>query len=151
DWLDIPKWSYGVYPDIKDMEFNSETTFYRYGEQPSIITAIFDNNSSIEIYIGNQQKIFAVLKDPNNKIIKSKTDARKVKIPNVSIMPQVAPFLKNEFILTPEYIRRALSSSLAPYHFRNQLYVYNDLFPAFKTMVSETWSGLMIKELNKNG
>ena len=73
------------------------------------------------------------------------------RLARVSISPQVAPVQREERSLTPDYVRSALSSSLAPSHFRNQLYIFPDLFNRFKEVASETWPGLRIRELRTDG
>ncbi len=149
EWLDLPKRMRGVSPDIRDMEFSHESTFYQYAEPPSIITATFNDGSSVSVYLGLQNKIHAVLSAANDNPIKSRIEANRHSLPRVSIMPQVAPVARNETVLSPEYVRRAMSSPLAPLHFRNQLKVMYELFRQFKVTAEETWAGLRILELSR--
>lgn len=69
----------------------------------------------------------------------------------VSIQPQVGPVSREERILNQDYVRGAMSSALAPLHFRNQLFFNPTLFPAFKKAAEETWPGLRIRGLEKSG
>ena len=73
------------------------------------------------------------------------------RLSRVSILPQVAPVQREERLLTEDYVRSALSSSLAPSHFRNQLYIFPGLFKKFKEVAAETWPGLRIRELRTDG
>jgi hypothetical protein len=66
-------------------------------------------------------------------------------------LPQVGPVAVEEVILNPAYVRGALSSRLAPIHFRNQLNLLHELFPAFQHAVAESWHGLSAVELNNQG
>src|SRR5438093_1148943 len=65
----------------------------------------------------------------------------------VEIMPQVAPVARDEVVLSGDYVKSALSSSLAPLHFRNQLKALNEHFSVFKELTEDTWPGLQIREL----
>ncbi|MCJ7526253.1 MAG: AAA family ATPase [Candidatus Aminicenantes bacterium] len=147
DWRDIPRRDVGVSPSLKGLEFNFRSMFYRYGDPPAIITATFDNDTSMKIYIVRDEKIHAVIYDSSGCIAKSRSDSKKIEIPHIEIMPQVAPVARDETVLTDEYIKSALSSRLAPLHFRNQLKVLSNYFPAFKEMSETTWPGLQIQEL----
>lgn len=146
DWLNIPMIDYGVSPSLRNMEINFETMFYGYAEPPSIITAYFINGCSITLYLSSLEKIHAVIRNKKGKIIKSKAEALKLNLPEVSIMPQVAPVQKEEKILSPDYVRSSISSLLAPLHFRNQINLYYDLFEEFKNIVEYTWPKVKIIE-----
>ncbi len=118
-WADIPRWYRGVAPSLENMGFNFKTVFYRYGEPPAIITATFDTNHTVTIYIGPGDKIHAIIMGPDGTLITTKGDARKVFLPKVSALPFVAPLKYDEQILTPDYVHSTMSTSLAPLHFRN--------------------------------
>jgi len=147
-WADIPKREVGVSPSLKGMEFTFRTVFHRYGDPPAVIIATFDNESSVKIYLGGGGQIHAVIFNKDSDIVRSRTEANKVEIPRVEIMPQVAPVSRDEVILTSEYVRNSISSPLAPLHFRNQLKILNQYFPAFKEIAETTWPGLQIIELS---
>ena len=72
NWLDIPRRSRGVSPSIKGMEFNFENVFHRYGDPPAIITATFNTLNTIDIYIGEDNKIHAVIKNSYKESITTK-------------------------------------------------------------------------------
>ena len=147
-WGNIPRREAGVSPSLKGMEFNFQTAFHRYGEPPAIITASFSDGSTIKVYLGPDSEIHAVITNPDGKVLKSRADAFQLKIPRVEIMHQVAPVAKNEVVLSEDYVKGALSSSLAPLHFRNQLKVLNEHFSVFKQLTEETWPSLQIRELD---
>ena len=147
DWLEIPRNYYGVSPSLDNMEIRFETMFYGYSEPPTKITCIFSDNSSITIYLVDESKIHAVIRNSDGTIIQSKQQANQFQIPQVSIMPQVAPVQKEEIILSDEYVKRVMYSSIAPSHFRNQLNLFPDFFPEFQSIVAETWPGVEVKEL----
>ncbi len=151
DWAEIPRREIGISPSLKGMEFDFTTVFHRYGDPPSIISAIFDNDSAIKIYLGGEDRIHAVVYDQDGNIVKTRTEANKIEIPSVEIMPQVAPVSREERALTIDYVKGAISSHLAPLHFRNQLKILNEYYPVFKEMAETTWPGLQIRELTGGG
>ncbi|MGP8152544.1 MAG: ATP-dependent nuclease [Smithella sp.] len=148
DWPYLPKREIGVSPSLKGMEFNFRTIFHRYGDPPSIIIAKFDNDNSIKIYIGEEGKIHAVIYNSQGTVIRSRSEANSIDIPRVEIMPQIAPVSRNEVVLTEDYVKSAISSSLAPLHFRNQLKILKEHVGIFKEMAENTWPGLQIRELD---
>ncbi|HEX8285982.1 MAG TPA: AAA family ATPase [Pyrinomonadaceae bacterium] len=147
-WLDIPKREKGVKPSLRNIEINLESVFYRYGEPPANIQAVFDTGESITIYIGPQGDLHAVIKDAKQNPIITKGQAQKLNLSGVSILPQVAPLAHEEQILNPDYVRRSFSSSLAPLHFRNQLKLfYEEYFDKFKDLAESSWPSLRINDL----
>jgi energy-coupling factor transporter ATP-binding protein EcfA2 len=153
-WLDAPKAFRGVSPSLRGFEFDFTTVFHRYADPPSVITADFSVGSSIQIFIGrgkDEPEIHAVIKNQQGNVVSTKGQVQALRLPGVSSLPQVGPLLKEEKLLAPEYVRSAVSSALAPLHFRNQLLVFRDYFAEFKRIAEETWEKLTIKELSKNG
>lgn len=146
-WSDLPKRYIGVAPSLKNMEINFLSFFHNYNDPPAIISAFFSDKSSVVIYLYAEDKIHAVIRDQNGKEISSRDQAYQVDLPTVNIMPQVAPVNPQEVVLTDNYVKGAISSSLAPLHFRNQLRVFYNLFPEFQEIVEETWPSVQIKEL----
>lgn len=72
-------------------------------------------------------------------------------LPKVSTLPFVAPLSYEEKILTPEYVRSTMSTSLAPLHFRNELNLFYEYFDDFKNYTENSWPGLRIRELQGQG
>ncbi|MDI1241063.1 MAG: AAA family ATPase, partial [bacterium] len=127
-WLDIPRIQRGVAPDISNIEFNQEATFFQYSDPPSILEGTYSNGASITVYLGADQSIHAVIKGLNDKPIRNRGEAQEQRIPRISIMPQIGPVSKSENRLSDDYVRRALSSPLSSSHFRNQLRVIKESF-----------------------
>lgn len=147
-WLDdIPTYR-GISPSLKGMEFNfDESVFHRYGDPPSTIIATFETKETIKIHIGPDSKIHAEIINSKGMPIQSKGQANLLNLPTVSILPQIAPLARKEIVLTEEYIRKAMSSYLAPLHFRNHLNLWYGSFKEFKEISESTWSGLRIRSL----
>lgn len=150
-WSELPRAYYGVSPSLQNLEINFDSIFHRYSDPPAIITANFKDDSCVTIYLAGEDKIFAIVRDQNGQVIKSRQQAYKANLPTVSIMPQVAPLHRNENILNADYVKRTMSSSLSSLHFRNQLNVYFDLFSEFQEIVENTWQGVRVTELIGQG
>jgi len=151
-WLDIPTVNRGVAPSLENQDFNFSSVFHRYGDPPAKITARFDSGVAIVIYIGGPDKLHAVIRDSNRNIVISKGQARKLGVSRVEILPQIGPVSSDETILVPGYVRRAMSSTRASLHFRNQLnLLYDEAFAEFREISESTWPGLAIQELRGHG
>jgi len=148
EWLEISGKNYGVSPSLKNAEINFESICNQYyNEHPAIISANFTDGSNVTTYLNNEGEIHSVIKSPKGKILSSRSDAQKIDLPSINILPQVGPVQREELILDPDYIKSAIGSSLSPLHFRNQLNVFYDLFSEFQDMVEKTWTGVMVKQL----
>ena len=147
-WTDLPIKEYGVAPSLRDIEISFQGILYGYGEPPGNIEAIFSDGSSVSIYLNDNKEIFAVIKDCNGNIVTNRHKAQNTNISSVSIMPQVTPVQINERMLTPDYVRNAISSRLSSLHFRNQLHIlYNKFFSSFQEVVENTWDGVGVDGL----
>jgi energy-coupling factor transporter ATP-binding protein EcfA2 len=141
---EFPRTRRGIHP-FKNLEINLKSVFYHYGNPPAILRAQFDTGEIIEITI-YEDEIIA-------RRIRSKATRRNTttKLSRVSILPQVAPVAPEERLLSEDYVRGALSSTLAPLHFRNQLHLLKEHFPAFKEAAEKTWPKLRIGGLEITG
>src|SRR5450631_4442803 len=144
-WLDAPKSHRGISPALRGYEFDFTTVFHRYGEPPAVITAELSTGALIQIFIGmdkGEPEVHAVIQDKSGNVVSSKGQAQSLRMPRVASLPQVGPLLKEERLLGEDYVRGAVSSSLAPLHFRNQLNVFPSHFQEFKRIAEESWKGL---------
>jgi hypothetical protein len=130
---------------FKNIELNLQSAFYRYGDPPAFIRATFASGDTVEVRI-DREEITARCTRGSGPISPPNSGLSRV-----SILPQVGPVLREERVLTADYVKSAMSSSLAPLHFRNQLLVCSELFERFKTVAADTWPGLRILELRKDG
>ncbi|PWT79779.1 MAG: ATP-dependent endonuclease, partial [Acidobacteria bacterium] len=128
----------------KNLDINLQSIFYGYGDPPARIRATFFSGEVVEVRIDENEIVGSCDRTAAKHSLASR-------LARVSISPQVAPVQREERLLTPDYVKSALSSSLAPSHFRNQLYIFPDFFKRFKEVASETWPGLRIRELRADG
>lgn len=115
---DLPRRLTGVSPSLKNIEINFNTIFNHYGDPPGILDASFANGMSVTIYILPESRIHAVIRKNNGQIIESGHQAADIVLPEVRIMPQVAPLQREETILSNDYVLATMSSRLAPLHFK---------------------------------
>ena len=149
-WTDLPKVARGISPSIKSIGINTENIFHKYGQAPSIIQAYFSNEVIVTIFIGETAEIYCTLQSYGLKYITNKSDAAKLGIQQVNILPQITPLNKEEKLLGRDYVRQNLATDLASLHFRNQLSILNEYFPRFCELAEQSWSGLRIRELNQS-
>lgn len=147
DGSNLSRRNLGIYPSTKQAEISFNTIFYQYSEPPAKILAKFSDGATIEIFIYENEIVFANIRNSKGKFITSKQQAHSLNIPEISIMPQVTPLQRSEKILSDDYVKSSMSSRLAPLHFRNQLRLNYDLFPKFKKTVEDTWPGVMVHSL----
>ena len=131
-WLDRNRRERAVYPSTKDFDFRHEAVFHRLGEAPAEISAKFTSGEKVEIFIGPELEVFGIIKDASGNVIESKGQANRVRLPQVSILPQIGPLQEEERVLDEGYIRRSLASSRSSLHFRNQLHYMRHHFRNFQ-------------------
>jgi AAA ATPase domain len=146
-WVQIPRRYSGASPDLRNLQIDFDTICYTYRDPPAVVEAFFENGRSIKIFIGGENRVHAVLLDKADRAARTRSEARGFALPRVSILPQVAPLVREEKILTREHVFGSVDSPLASAHFRNQLRLNADLVPEFRKTAEETWPGLQIREL----
>lgn len=161
NYINIPEWlekkpdGYrGVVPSLKDYElYFDDSIFYQYRSPPehppAEIRVSFENGCAVEIYIGGEGKIYCVIYNSKGNIIRNKREAKNLTLPKVLILPQITPLLKEEILLSKDYVIKHISTRLSSRHFRNQLVLYPERFERFKSLVELTWNGAGIDELSK--
>lgn len=143
-WLDRPRRERGVFPSTEGLDFSTDAVFHRLGEPPAHITAHFQTGETVEVFVGPDFEVVGVIKDNQKEVIRSKGGARTIDLPQVSILPQIGPLLREELPLNDGYVRQNISSSRSSLHFRNQLHLMREHFTAFKELAESTWHGLAL-------
>ncbi len=141
----IPSDLRGVRPSLEGMGFPFDSLYFEYGEPPAIVEATFANKESIRLYLAGGA-IFAVLMAANGDMISTRKGAQELNFSPVNVLPLVGPLQKDESMLRPDYVRANMNTLLAPLHFRNQINLFLNDFPAFKNLSERTWPGLEIRE-----
>ena len=143
-WLDRPRRERGVFPSTEGLDFSTDAVFHRLGEPPAHITAHFQTGETVEVFVGPDFEVVGVIKDNQKEVIRSKGGAHTIDLPQVSILPQIGPLLREELPLNDGYVRQNISSSRSSLHFRNQLHLMREHFTAFKELAESTWHGLAL-------
>jgi AAA15 family ATPase/GTPase len=151
DWLDVPVGHKGIIPSLKEYDFHFEYVSYYYNDNTAQIKAIFTTGESIEVYVGGEDKIFAVIRDKNNSVIKNKSEASAINLPAVLILPEISPLSLEEKMLMKDTVKRKLFSRLSSRHFRNQILIYPEQREEFKELVETSWEGCQIVSIDNNG
>ena len=151
DWLELPVSTRGVSPSLGGLGIDFLTLFHGYSDPPAVIKAEFSDGQRIEIYLGNEEAIFAVIYNDKGKLVNSRGDAQNTRLPKVSILPQIGPLVRDELVLNTEYVRSSMSTHLSSLHFRNQLSILFSYYQEFKNFAEESWRRLQIRSLEGRG
>lgn len=143
DWVN-EKESYGVSPNVENMNISDRGIFNMYGDPPAIIEATFTNNTAIKAYVGEYLKIFAIIYDTDGCAARNSKEIKNIDIPIIEVLPQISAVLDNEKIINKKTVDGNRATRLASRNFRNQLYYYDEAFPKFKELAESTWEGLKI-------
>lgn len=150
-WLNIDKDLFGISPSIENLDISTNNIFFQYGSPPSLIKTIFDNGVTIETFVGEDAKIFALLYDLSGKNVVSKKMAKDLNLSPINILPQISPILREESIVKLSTVQRNIDTKLGSRNFRNQLKYYYTNFENFRKISESTWHGLGISDLeNRN-
>jgi hypothetical protein len=147
-WLDLPRFTRGIAPRISQLGLNLTSVFHRYGNPPAIITATFRQGAVVTVYVGREETIFATVQADSGGI-SSPSKFLNLKLPWISVLPQIGPLLTEEYRLTDDRVLAHLNSRLSSRHFRNQLLRMDTPFAEFKTLAEETWHGLRIDPIQE--
>jgi hypothetical protein len=153
-WLSLPAFRTGIAPGISHLGLNLNAVFHRYGNPPAIITASFKGDTVITLYVGQEETIFATIQN-NADWITTPAKFLALKLPWISVLPQIGPLRAEEYRLTDDRVISHLDSRLSSRHFRNQLVRMAEAFGEFKRLAEETWHGLRVdpiqEAVTKNG
>ncbi len=153
-WLGLSRFQLGIAPGISQLGLNLNAVFHRYQDPPAIITASFHEGAVITVYVGKQETVFATVQATDNWITTA-TRFLRLKLPWISVLPQIGPLLTEEYRLTDERVAEHLNSRLSSRHFRNQLVRMSAAFDEFKRLAEETWHSLRVdpiqQETTKDG
>lgn len=150
-WLDINQTVYGFSPSIENLDISTENIFYFYGSGPSRISTFFTNGSYMDIYIGENARIFVALFDSKNNNIRTKAAASELYLQGINILPQIGPIQRDENILKYSTVSKNINTRISSRNFRNQLKYYYEYFDKFRELSEATWHGLSLSDLeNKN-
>lgn len=148
-WLDLPRFTKGIAPRISQLGLNLNSVFHRYGSPPAVITATFRQGVVVNVYVGREETIFATIQ-ASSEWINSAARFFGLKLPWISVLPQIGPLLTEEYRITDGRVLGYLDSRLSSRHFRNQLLQMDMHFAGFKSLAEETWHGLRVDPIQES-
>lgn len=139
----------GIAPAVRGLPGDGfeASLFYGYGNPPAILTASFSSGASVTVFIGPEAQVHGVARKSDGAPVTRVHSGTTLGLTPIAVQPQVAPLLRDEPIRQPDTIRRGVGSYLAPQHFRNQLWLFDDAWDSFVAMAEDTWPGLQVIEL----
>lgn len=149
EWTGLGLASKGFRLSLGKIEFSFDGIIYQFGEPPAIITATFDNNTEVSIFINAESEIFCCVTDSTGVQIEKSYRGKGTELAEIHILPQITPLLPSENVLDVDYVRANTSSHLSSRHFRNQMSYLHEYFPRFKKMAEDSWPDLRIVDLTK--
>lgn len=147
NWTGLPLRAKGVAPSLESIDIHANSLFNNYGDPPAVVLAQFDHGARLDVHIGPDLEIHAVVYDQDGDPAATRARIKAAEIPRVSILPQISPLQEREFVRDDEYVRQNLQTSRGSLHFRNQLRLYPESFPQFQKTVDESWTGLAVKPI----
>lgn len=148
DTLELADFRACIQPKISHLGLNLDTVFHRYNEPPARITALFDGDVTVTVYISGPDAVHGVVK-VRGRWVTSSSQMAGLGLPWVYVLPQIAPLKTEEYLLTDLYVADNMFSNLASRHFRNQLVQLRPAFGDFKRMAEATWPGLRVDAVEK--
>lgn len=146
-WADLPRRAAGVSPSLESIEIHGSSLFHNYGEPPAIVSAKFDHGSRVDVHVGPELALHAVIYDQEGEPANKRSLITAAQIPRVSILPQISPLIESELVREDPYVRQNVQTSLSSRHFRNQLRIFREHFSSFQQTVAATWPGVAIQPL----
>src|SRR5690554_6717174 len=138
DWLDMNPKYVGVSPSLTNLNISTKNLFFMYGDAPSKITVHFSNKSKIEIYVGEEAEVFAIIYNQKGELVTSKIQARQANLRPVNILPQISPIQENETVLKYKTVQSGTNTHLTSRHFRNQIKYNYQNFNKFRDLSEQT-------------
>ncbi len=147
----LPMTDYGFSIDSSKLKIDLRSIIHFYDtENCAIIRAYFEDSSKINLYV-NTEQIYAVITAPDGSIISRKTQAQRLILDRIDILPQIGLIKENEKLLTEETVKADKDTYLSSRHFRNELLLFKkDYFGDFTSIAQSTWPGLRILDFQYN-
>ncbi len=144
----LPLRDRGFRLDVERYKIDLRGIVYRYGDGYASLKAYFDNGCALTVY-ANTEIVYAVIYGNDGKSIKNKSQAAKLSIKKVSILPQIGLIKENEKRLMDDTVEKDKETYLSSRHFRNELLKYKDQYwDVFVELATQTWHGLRINSID---
>jgi predicted ATP-dependent endonuclease of OLD family len=134
----------GDYLEDRDIPFSTTNLRHNYTDGLTAITAEFSNNFKVIVKFPVNEKPSAEFYEDETRI-SDLIYVRNTITKSLGIIPPVSTFEEREKISKKrKYVASIMLSHLAPRHFRNIWYFFDDGFDSFLDLVEKTWPGYSI-------
>jgi len=147
-WTGLPFAAKGVSPSLDGIEIHRHSLFYNYGPGPAVVSAHFDSGARLDVHVGDELEVHAVVYDREGDVASHRRAITSAAIPRVSILPQIGPLNPKEHFLTDAYVRGNMQTTLASWHFRNQIRLFPEFSGDFQNAVANSWPGLAVRPVD---
>jgi len=153
EWLseDLPLSVKGIKISAKVVDTDLEQIFHRYGNPPATIEAFFSNSVIIKIIIQSETELFVTFSH-NGEYISGKKRVTEIGVPNLRVLPQIVPLLKDEVLVASDTLQRNKFSKRTSRNFRSNLFISRneEIFQRLQEMITQTWGSLLINDISKD-
>jgi hypothetical protein len=153
EWLseDLPLSVKGIKISAKVVDTDLEQVFHRYGNPPATIEAFFSNSVIIKIIIQSETDLFVTFSH-NGQYVSGKKRVTDIGVPNLRVLPQIVPLLKDEVLVANDTLQRNKFSKRTSGNFRSNLFVSKNekVYQDLQEMVTQTWGSLLISDISKD-
>ena len=141
----------GINVSVKQIDTDLEQVFFRYGEPPAIIEAFFTKSVIVRVYILDESSLFTTFYH-KGAYVTGRKKVNDIGVPNVRVLPQIVPLIKEESFVGKETLQRNEFSKRTSRNFRNNLLVMKDdeKYLKLQDMIAKTWSSMRINDVSKN-
>lgn len=142
----------GIRVSTKAIDIELEQVFHRYGTPPAMIEAYFSDNILIKVYINSQNEFFAVFFQ-HGKALHSHAKVLEAGVPDVRVLPQITPLLKDEPLVGKDTLARNQFSRRTSGNFRNSLLSSKNKseYSKLQELISQTWGAIKINRIEPSG
>jgi predicted ATPase len=150
DWLRGQTRDPGFSTTFKTVNFDFEnTTYNQHQEEPSKIEVRFRNKTTLTLWLEAEgQANFVQVRSATGEPVMSRAQARRCGMTPIYVMPPINRVIPKEELLNPETVRAQSYGRLAYRHFRNQLHIDEESYPAWLDIIQRTWHGLRVESFD---
>ena len=142
EWLDGEALGFGVRCSFEAVDFDFQNIHHNYSsEKPARLQAVFSNRARVTLWLNGENENFAQLSNPHFGTVTTRTDALKIELCPIQVMPPLGPLATKEAVITATRVKDYMFGRLASKHFRNQLNLLVPQYRKWSAMLVDTWPG----------
>lgn len=150
-WLDGEAFGFGVKCSFEAVDFDFQNIHHNYStEKPARLQAVFSNRARVTLWLNGENDNFAQLSHPQMGAITTKTEASKIELCPIQVMPPLGPLVTKEIVIAPTRVKEYMFGRLASRHFRNQLNLLIPQYRKWSAMLEDTWPGANVSSFSSD-